>query len=73
MDLSASTLLADLLVSVVGLAYFRYGKKQERPLHIVTGISMMTLPMFAGGGALGVLGVGAGLAVLTWIAIRSGL
>ena len=72
MDLSASSLIADLVVSVVGFAYYRYGRKQERPVHVVTGISMMTIPMFVGGGALGVLGVGAGLAVATWIAIRAG-
>jgi hypothetical protein len=72
MDLSASTLFADLVVSVVGFAYYRYGRKQERPLHVVTGISMMTVPTFVGGGALGVFGVGAGLAVAAWIAIRLG-
>jgi hypothetical protein len=72
MDFSPSALVAGLLVSVVGLAFFRYGKKQERPLQVVTGIAMMTVPMFVGGGALGVLGVGAALVAATWVGIRAG-
>jgi len=72
MDLSASTLMAHLLVGVVGFAFFRYGKKQERPVHVVTGVAMMTLPCF-GGGAFGVLGIGAGLAAADWVGVRAGL
>ena len=72
MDLSASTLMADLFVSVIGMAYFRYGKKQERPVHVVAGIALMIVPIFAGGW-LGVLGVGAGLVAADWAAVRAGI
>lgn len=47
MDLgSPASLTSGLLIGLLGTALFIYGKKQERPLVLVTGIFLCVFPMF---------------------------
>ncbi len=46
MDLDGNSLLASLIIGVVGLAVFVYGKKQGRFPHLVAGIALMAYPYF---------------------------
>lgn len=62
----ANSILVDLLVSSVGLAFFSYGKKAERVPHLIAGLLLMVYPYFvttagtmAAIGALILLGLGA--------------
>ncbi len=72
MDVPVASYFADLVVGLVGAAFFRYGKKQGRPLQIVTGIAMMVVPVFTGAGALVVSAIGAALVAVTWLGVRAG-
>lgn len=52
-----------LVLSLVGLAYFRYGKVQGEPLTIITGVALMVFPYFVGG-TFNMIGVGLGIIAL---------
>jgi len=67
MDFSASTLVASLVVSSVGLALFLYGKKQPRFPQLVVGLVMMIYPYFVVG-ALPMWGI-AGALLLSLVAL----
>ncbi len=72
MDLSASSLFANILVSTVGFGFFLYGKKQRRVPQLVTGVVLMVYPYFVNG-AIAMLAIGAGIVAALWIAVRRGL
>ncbi|MBY0112626.1 MAG: hypothetical protein K2Y21_07380 [Phycisphaerales bacterium] len=47
MDLgSPASLISGLLIGLLGTAFFIYGKKQERPLVLFTGVFLCLFPMF---------------------------
>jgi len=71
-DLSPSTLFANVAVSAVGFGIFLYGKKQRRAPQLVTGILLMVFPYFVRGATATYL-IGAGLVVALWIGVRTGL
>ena len=48
MSLDASSLLASLLVSSIGMVLFVYGKRQSRLPHMGVGIVMLVYPYFIG-------------------------
>ncbi len=64
-------MLAGLLVSTVGFGLFLYGKNSVRIPQLVTGILLMTYPLFITGAGT-VLGVGTVLLGGMWLAVRSG-
>jgi hypothetical protein len=72
MQLSAGSLFASLVVSALGYALFSYGKKQARLPQLATGVVLMVYPYFVGGVAA-MLGIGAGLVLALWLAVRAGL
>jgi D-alanyl-lipoteichoic acid acyltransferase DltB (MBOAT superfamily) len=72
MDLSAGSMVASLVVSLVAFAIFWYGRKQRRVPHVVIGILMMVFPYFFSSTLL-ILGVAALLGGLLWGATRFGL
>ncbi len=46
MSFDASTLVPGLIFGCIGMAYFSYGKKDSKPLHIFSGLALMILPYF---------------------------
>jgi len=71
MDLSANNLLVSLVAGIIGLALFRYGKKEERLPQLIGGIAMMTYPMLVSGTG-SMLAVGAGIVAAIAIAVGAG-
>ncbi len=71
MSFDGNTLLASLLVSSVGFVLMAYGKKMARAPQLIAGVVMLVYPYFVGN-ALLMLGIGAGIALLTWLAIARG-
>lgn len=72
MDLSASALLGSLVVSCLGFGLFRYGKQQARMPQLTVGLTMMVYPYFVSG-ALPTWGIGGGLLLGLFVAVRSGV
>jgi hypothetical protein len=72
MDLSAGSLLLNLLVSAVGAGFFLYGRKQSRMPPLIGGISLCIYPYFISN--LWVMaGIGVALVLGIWGATRAGL
>jgi hypothetical protein len=71
-DFSAQALGASLVVSVAGMALFRYGRNEQRLPQMAGGLVLMIGPYFSGG-ALGTWLLAAGVGVLVWGAVRCGL
>lgn len=47
--MDTASLLWGLLFSSIGLGYFIYGKKQQRPVPLLCGLSLMVYPYFVSG------------------------
>ena len=63
--------MVSLVVGIVGLALFRYGKKEERSPQLLGGLALMIYPMFvSGAGAM--LAVGGGIVAAIMLAISAG-
>lgn len=43
---SPASLISGVVIGAIGTAMFIYGKKQERPLTLLTGIALCAFPMF---------------------------
>ncbi len=43
---SPASLISGMLIGALGTAFFLYGKKQEKPLTLLTGIALCAFPMF---------------------------
>ncbi len=71
MSLDPTTLILSFLFSSVGLAFFVYGKKQQRLPQLVAGSTLMVYPYFVDG-AVSILAVGALIGAGLWAAIRMG-
>jgi hypothetical protein len=71
MDLDGNTLLASLLVGLVGAALFMYGRKQGRFPQMFVGAALVVYPYFVSSIAL-MVAVAAGLLVALWGAVRLG-
>ena len=70
--MSAGQLFVMLAASIVGLALFRYGKKQKRGPQLAAGIMLMVFPYFVSN-LLWMLGVAGALLAGLWLATRAGL
>ena len=64
-------LFLSLALSSVGLGLFLYGKKQARIPQLIGGILLMGYPFFVSNLWL-MSGIGVGLLVLVWVAVRLG-
>jgi hypothetical protein len=71
MEISAGWLFSCLLVSSIGFALFRYGKKQARIPHLMAGIALMVGSGFVGDVWWMLVGTGVVLGAL-WFATRAG-
>ena len=60
-----------LIPGGVGFVLFVYGKKQGRWFMVVAGLVFMVYPYFTGS-VVALIGVGAVLGVVTWVAVREG-
>lgn len=72
MDLSASSIVACLLVGGVGTGLFIYGKKQGRLPQLLAGVALMIYPMFISSATL-VFVIAAVVIGALWIGIRAGV
>jgi hypothetical protein len=70
--MSASNLMASMLVSTIGLGFFLYGKKQQRMPHLVSGVVLMVFPYFVDGAGW-MAGIGAAVLAALAVALRAGL
>ena len=71
MDLDGNSLLALLLIGLVGTAIFMYGKRQHRLPQMLVGAALVVYPYFVSSVALmGAIAVG--LVVALWGAVRVG-
>lgn len=71
LDLSASYLVANFLVSGIGFVLFSYGRKMSRIPQVVIGLVLMVFPYFVPG-VLAMLAVAALLCGLLYMAVRAG-
>jgi len=71
-DFSPSGIFASLILSSIGYALFRYGKKCVRMPQLVSGLVLMIFPTFVSGAAL-MLSLGAVILVGLWFSVRAGL
>lgn len=71
MSFDPSTLLAGFLVSGVGFVLFSYGRKMGRVPHVISGLILMVFPYFVPS-VLVMLGIGAALCGLLYLATRAG-
>jgi hypothetical protein len=72
MDLDGNSILASLLVGLVGSAFFMYGRRQGRFPHMLTGGILVVYPYFVSNVAL-MAGIGVGIVAALWGAVRLGL
>lgn len=72
MDISTSSLVANLVIGTVGFSVFLYGKKQQRLPQLVAGLVLMLYPFFVEDAVL-VWAIGAAILAGLWYAVRKGL
>ncbi|MCH2110913.1 MAG: hypothetical protein MK135_16465 [Polyangiaceae bacterium] len=70
--MSPASLFSSFFISLIGFALFRYGRKQERFIIILSGAALMVYPYFVDDWRVSV-SVGVGILGLTYLAIRQGL
>ncbi|HVC21156.1 MAG TPA: hypothetical protein VNE16_13840 [Vicinamibacterales bacterium] len=66
-----SWLFLSLVIGLVGLALFTYGKKQGRMPQLIAGLALMVYPYFVYS-FVGMLIVGLGIVAACWGALRLG-
>jgi hypothetical protein len=71
MSLDPAALFFSVVISGMGLAFFVYGKKQQRWPQLVAGLALMAYPYFVGG-TTALLVIGAAVGVALWLALRLG-
>ncbi len=49
MQFDETSLVWSLFFGIIGFAYFSYGRKQKRPIPLVSGIGLMIYPYFVSG------------------------
>ncbi|MGH7439367.1 MAG: hypothetical protein ACRENE_27075 [Polyangiaceae bacterium] len=72
MDLDGNSLLASLMIGLVGTGFFMYGKKQGRVPHMLVGVALAVYPYFVSNVAL-MAGIAVGIVAMLWGAVRMGL
>lgn len=72
MDLDGNSILASLLIGLVGTACFMYGRRQGRLPPMAVGAALVIYPYFVPNVAL-MVGIAVALLVALWVAVRMGL
>ncbi len=71
MDLDGNSLLASLLIGLVGTGFFIYGRRQGRFPQMLVGAVLVVYPYFVSSIAL-MAAIAVGLVVMLWGAVRIG-
>ncbi|MGN6512609.1 MAG: hypothetical protein ACTHKZ_03430 [Lysobacteraceae bacterium] len=61
-----ATLVLGMLFGAIGLGYFIYGKRQQAPIPLASGLLLMVFPMFVPNAWASLL-IGAALCALPWL------
>lgn len=69
--MSGSSLMASLMVSIIGYAVFLFGKRERRVPQLMGGLVLMVFPYFVDS-ALLMLAIAAALLLGVWLAVRLG-
>jgi hypothetical protein len=72
MDLDANSILASLLIGLVGSGCFMYGRRQGRVPPMAVGAAMVIYPYFVPNVGL-MVGIAVALLAVLWGALRMGL
>ncbi len=72
MDVDASSLLASIVPSSIGLVAFMYGKRQGRAPHMAVGVVLMIFPYFVTNILL-MFAIAGLLSLGLWLLVRMGL
>ena len=46
LNLDMNTILAGLVLGIVGFGFFKHGKSTAKPLHMIVGLGLMVVPYF---------------------------
>lgn len=65
-NMDPTTLVWGLIFGSVGFAYFMYGKKQNRPVPLLSGIGLMGYPYIIGHSTFLLVGIGVLLTAVPW-------
>jgi len=65
----SAMMLAAVVFGSVGFAYFVYGKRQQAPFPLITGLALCIFPYFVSNTYL-MIGLGLGLSALPWLMRR---
>jgi hypothetical protein len=71
MNVSFTWLFVELMVSLVGVALFWYGRKQVRVPHIIAGVVLLIYPYLVSG-LIALVAIGIAVLVALWVAVRLG-
>jgi hypothetical protein len=71
MSLDPASLSASVVIGLVGLSIFIYGRKQRRAPQLVAGLAMMIYPYFVPGAAW-MIAVAVALVGALWLAVKLG-
>lgn len=68
--MSTAALIIGFVASTIGFSLFLYGKKQQRPPQLVSGLLLMICPMIAPGAAWSAT-IACALVAGLWLALRA--
>lgn len=71
-SISPTWLFFSVLIGGLGMAFFIYGKKQERIPQLMAGIALMAYPYFVSSTWL-MVAIGAAILGALWLALRQGM
>lgn len=71
MSLDPTLLFLSLISGGIGLVLFIYGKKQERPPHLVAGLALMAYPYLVSS-VMMTIAIGIAILIGLWLAVRQG-
>lgn len=72
MDFDGNSLLASMLIGLVGTGLFLYGRKQSRFPQMLVGAALVAYPYFVSSVAV-MAAIAVGLVGALWVAVRMGL
>ena len=71
MSIDPTLLFLSLISGGIGLVLFIYGKKQQRPPHLVAGLALMAYPYLVSSLLMTVV-IGVAIVLALWVAVRQG-
>jgi hypothetical protein len=71
MSFDTSSLFTSVVIGLVGLSIFLYGKKQRRAPQLIAGLAMMVYPYLVPGAAW-MIAIAVALVATLWLAVKLG-